>query len=96
MQIVGPWDGLRRSVTCVYPRPSSIVHHAPLNEEPATLFALADMRRAGHTMLVRCDTATALLVLCDHISVDEAIERVAHIFRCARRHGDNCADLRRC
>ena len=56
-------------------------------DEPATLFALADLRRAGHPVLVHCDGtgegldfATALLVLSDRMSVDEAVERVTQKF----------------
>lgn len=52
-------------------------------DEPATLFALADVRRSGHPVLVHCDGTgegvdfvTALLVMSDRMSVDEAIERV--------------------
>jgi len=55
--------------------------------EPATLFALADVRRSGQPVLVHCDGtgegvdfATALLVMSDRMSVDEAIERVTRKF----------------
>lgn len=56
-------------------------------DEPATLFALADVRRSGHPVLVHCDGTgegvdfvTALLVMADRISVEEAIERVTQKF----------------
>ncbi|KAI0292776.1 hypothetical protein BC826DRAFT_1105375 [Russula brevipes] len=56
-------------------------------DEPATLFALAGVRRSGHPVLVHCDGTgegvdfvTALLVLADRLSVDEAIERVTQKF----------------
>jgi hypothetical protein len=56
-------------------------------DEPATLFALADVRRSGQPVLVHCDGTgegvdfvTALLVMSDRISVDEAIGRVTQKF----------------
>lgn len=56
-------------------------------DEPATLFALADVRRSGHPVLVHCDGTgegvdfvIALLVMSDRISVDEAIKRVTQKF----------------
>jgi hypothetical protein len=56
-------------------------------DEPATLFALANVRRSGHPVLVHCDGSgegvdfvTALLVMSDRLSVDEAVERVRQKF----------------
>lgn len=56
-------------------------------DEPTTLFALAEVRRSGHPVLVHCDGtgegvdfATALLVMSDRLSVDEAMERVTRKF----------------
>ncbi len=56
-------------------------------DEPTTLFALADLRRSGHPVLVHCDGtgegvdfATALLVMSDRLSVDEAIQRITQKF----------------
>ena len=56
-------------------------------DEPTTLFALADVRRSGHPVLVHCDGtgegvdfATALLVISDRLSVDEAIQRITQKF----------------
>jgi hypothetical protein len=56
-------------------------------DEPATLFALAGVRRSSHPVLVHCDGTgegvdfvTALLVMADRLSVDEAIERVTQQF----------------
>ncbi|KAI9511447.1 hypothetical protein F5148DRAFT_324003 [Russula earlei] len=56
-------------------------------DEPTTLFALADVRRSGHPVLVHCDGtgegvdfATALLVMSDRMSVDEATERLTQKF----------------
>jgi len=56
-------------------------------DEPATLFALADVRRSGQPVLVHCDGTgegvdfvTALMVISDRMSVDEAIEKVTQKF----------------
>ena len=56
-------------------------------DEPTTLFALADVRRSGLPVLVHCDGtgegvdfATALLVMSDRLSVDEAIQRITQKF----------------
>ncbi len=56
-------------------------------DEPATLFALANVRRSGQPVLVHCDGTgegvdfvIALLVISDRMSVDEAIERVTQRF----------------
>ena len=56
-------------------------------DEPTTLFALADVRRSGHPVLVHCDGtgegvdfATALLVMSDRLSVDEAIQKITQKF----------------
>lgn len=56
-------------------------------DEPTTLFALADVRRSGHPVLVHCDGtgegvdfATALLVMSDRLSVDEAVQRITQKF----------------
>lgn len=56
-------------------------------DEPATLFALANVRRSGQPVLVHCDGTgegvdfvTALLVMADRISVEEAIERLTQKF----------------
>jgi hypothetical protein len=56
-------------------------------DEPATLFALADVRRSGQPVLVHCDGTgegvdfvIALLVISDRMSVDEAFEKVTQKF----------------
>ena len=56
-------------------------------DEPTTLFALAEVRRSGYPVLVHCDGTgegvdfiTALLVMSDRLSVDEAIEKVVQKF----------------
>jgi hypothetical protein len=56
-------------------------------DEPTTLFALADVRRSGHPVLVYCDGtgegvdfAIALLVISDRMSVDEATQKITQKF----------------
>ncbi|KAI0300465.1 hypothetical protein B0F90DRAFT_1817529 [Multifurca ochricompacta] len=56
-------------------------------DEPATLFALADVRRSGYPVLVHCDGtgegvdfAMALLVMSDRLSAGEALERITQKF----------------
>ena len=56
-------------------------------DELATLFAVANVHRSGHPVLVHCDGSgegvdfvTALLVMSDRLSLDDAIERVRQKF----------------
>jgi hypothetical protein len=73
----------RETARGTYPRDAECAYI----DEPATLFALADVRRSGQPVLVHCDGTgegvdfvTALLVMSDRMSVDEAIERVTRKF----------------
>jgi hypothetical protein len=72
-----------RNCEGTYPRDAECAYI----DEAATLFALANVRRSGHPVLVHCDGSgegvdfvTALLVMSDHLTVDEAIERVRQKF----------------
>jgi hypothetical protein len=72
-----------RNCEGTYPRDAECAYI----DEPTTLFALADVRRSGQPVLVHCDGSgegvdfvTALLVMSDRLTVDEATERVRQKF----------------
>ncbi|KAI0261277.1 hypothetical protein BC834DRAFT_485020 [Gloeopeniophorella convolvens] len=84
LRALGTYDiAAARDCEGTYPRDAELAYV----DEPATLFALAAVRRAGRPVLVHCDGtgegvdfAVALLVMTDRSPVDDAFAKIKDKF----------------